>query len=105
MGWEKRERGAASYYTRSKRQDGRVIREYVGGGVLGQVAAQLDEYERRRREEQSRFWREEQERLQRNAAFLDEIAAAADTLVRAHLSACGFRQRKGEWRRQREQST
>jgi|SRR5215208_6767970 len=97
MGWEKRERGAASYYTRSKRQDGRVIREYVGGGVLGQVAAQLDEYERRRREEQ--------ERLQRNAAFLDDIAAAADTLVRAHLSACGFRQRKGEWRRQREQST
>ena len=31
--WERRERGGL-YYTRSRKEGGRVIREYVGGGIL-----------------------------------------------------------------------
>jgi hypothetical protein len=100
MGWETRERGG-QYYARSRRVDGRVRRVYVGGGILGKVAALKDEYERRLREEEAAFWREERERLEERTAFLKEVTAATDILVRAHLVAGGFHKRKGEWRRER----
>ncbi len=101
MGWEARERGTR-YYTRSKWVDGRVVREYIGGGPLGEVAAQLDEYERRQREEEDLYWKEERERLERNAAFLPQLEEAADILVRAHLLGSGCHYYRGEWRRARE---
>jgi len=61
VGWEARKKGTRRYYTRSRREDGRVVREYIGGGVLGRLAAQLDEIERRQREEETAYWRQEQE--------------------------------------------
>ena len=102
MGWETRKRGTGCYYTRSRREGGRVVREYIGGGtLLGRLAAQLDETERRQREEETAYWREERERLEQNAAFVGELEEAAEVLVRAHLLASGFHQHKGQWRRQR----
>ena len=61
MGWE--ERRGRLYYYRSVRQGKRVRKEYVGGGTLGQLAAELDELERLQREEEEASWREERERL------------------------------------------
>ena len=58
--WERRERGGL-YYTRSRKVNGQVVREYVGGGVLGQLAAFMDADERRRREEEAALWREERQ--------------------------------------------
>lgn len=102
MGWEQR-RGRLYYY-RSVRQGKRVRKEYVGGGTLGQLAAELDELERLQREEEEASWREERERLQRSAAFLQELEEAAEVLIRAQLLVSGFHKRKGEWRRLRERS-
>ena len=48
--WERRERGGL-YYTRSRKEGGRVVREYIGEGVLGEIAALEVDYERRQREE------------------------------------------------------
>ena len=104
MAWETQERGG-SYYTRSRRQDGQVVREYIGTGLIGQIAAQLDEYERRQKEEKRLYWKEKKERLEWDAAFLEELEEAAEILVRAELVLAGFRCRKGEWRREREHNT
>jgi hypothetical protein len=100
MAWEHRERGG-SYYTRSRRKDGRVVREYVGVGVLGEIAALEDEYERRRQEEEAAYWKEELERLEELSVPVLELSEAAEILVRAHLIACGYHRHKGEWRRAR----
>ena len=101
MGWETRARGVTSYYYRSVRKGERVRKEYVGGGALGEVAAELDEVKRRQREEEAAYWREERERLERSAAFLQELEEVAEILVRAHLLASGCHQHKGQWRKQR----
>jgi len=97
MAWEKRERGGV-YYTRSKKVGGRVVRQYLGGGTLGKIAALEHEYERRRREENAAYWKEETERLKRDVAFLQELEAAAKILATAHLLAAGYRRHKGQWR-------
>jgi len=99
--WERRERGGL-YYTRSRKDGGRVVREYVGGGVLGELAAQMDALERERREEQAARWREEQEELDALEAPVAELSEASDLLVRTALLASGYRQHnRGEWRLKR----
>jgi len=102
MGWE--ERRGRLYYYRSVRDGNCVRKEYVGGGSFGQLIAQLDELERLQREEEEASWREERERLERSAGFLQELEEAAQILIRAELLVAGFHKRKGEWRRLRERS-
>jgi hypothetical protein len=105
MAWEKRERGG-SYYTRSRKVNGRVVREYVGGGVLGELAAQIDAEERLRREVEAAAWREERERLEEFAGLVEELCDEVETIARATLLAAGYRRHKrGGWRRQRDRGT
>jgi hypothetical protein len=70
-------------------------------GVLGEIAALEDEYERRRQEEEAAYWKEELERLEELAAPVLELSEAAEILVRAHLIAAGYHRHKGEYRRAR----
>ncbi len=100
MGWETRQRGGA-YYTRSRWVDGKVVREYVGGGVIGRLAARQDELERLQREQEAARRKAERESLERSAGFLGELEDAAEVLVRAELLASGCHKHKGEWRRLR----
>jgi hypothetical protein len=80
-----------------------VVREYVGGGVLGEIAALEDEYERRRREEEAAFWKEERERLEGLMAPVDELCEAAEVLARASLLTAGYRRHnRGGWRKGRD---
>ena len=96
--WERRERGGL-YYTRSRKEGGRVLREYVGGGVLGELAARTDEIERRERERAAAD-REERKMLEALDAPLTEAWEATETLFRAALVAAGYRQHnRGEWRK------
>jgi hypothetical protein len=105
MAWENRARGGP-YYTRSQKLNGKVVREYVGSAVLGEIAARMDAEERLRREEEAATWREEQERLEELAGLVDELCEAVETVVRATLLAAGFRRHKrGEWRRRRDRGT
>lgn len=102
MAWERRERGGL-YYTRSRKENGRVVREYIGSGPVAVMAAQMDAIERERLAEKAVRWREEREELDALDDSVNEVAEASDLLVRAALVAAGYHQHnRGEWRRRRE---
>jgi hypothetical protein len=99
--WERRERGGL-YYTRSRKEGGRVVREYVGGGILGELAARMDAEERRRRQEEATAWREERKSLEALDAPVEELYRVTEILSRAVFVAAGYRQHnRGEWRMRR----
>ena len=101
MAWEKRERGGL-YYTRSRREGGRVVREYVGTGPDAEKAATLDDLQRRRREEEAATNREERERLDALEEPVEEFYEAVEVLVGAALLAAGYhKHERGEWRKRR----
>lgn len=100
MAWEERERGGR-YYTRSRREGGRVVPEYVGGGSLGELAVQMDAEERARREEEAARREEDRRRVEGLAAPVVGLSEAAEIVARAHLIAAGCHRHKGEWRRAR----
>jgi hypothetical protein len=102
MSWEQRE-GGGRYYTRSRREGGRIVREYIGTGPLAELVALQDEAERRRREEEARAWKREREDLEGLDAEAGELCELAEFLTRAALLAAGYRQHnRGEWRKPRE---
>ena len=104
MGWETRKRGGR-YYTRSRRVNGAVVREYIGSGRVAELVAEADALERRQRQFQRE---EEEEELQ---AMLEEWEEAdaplrdldnlCDALVRTALEGAGYHNHKGEWRKRR----
>lgn len=101
MSWETRERGGR-YYTRSRREGGRIVREYIGTGYVAELAAQLDELDRERRE-----WERIEQRIARSEAEIQEAPIKAlhddvELLARGALLAAGYhRHHGGEWRRKR----
>jgi len=101
VSWERRN-GGGWYYTRSRREGNRVVREYVGTGPLADLAAFQDEAGRLRREEEARAWRKEREDLEDLDATAGELFELAEILTRAALLVAGYRQHnRGEWRKPR----
>ena len=101
MAWETRQRGGR-YYTRSKKIGGRVVREYVGTGSIGERAATADARARAQRQAQQAAWQAEQERIELALAPLEAFCDVVETLARASLLLAGYhRHHRGEWRRKR----
>lgn len=101
MGWETRG-GRGAYYTRSKRVNGRVRREYVGGGIHGERAALIDAARRAHRETERAAWQAERDAADLLAGLVADHGVTVDGIARAALVASGFRQHhRGEWRRRR----
>ncbi len=97
MGWDK-----GRYYTRSKRVNGRVEREYWGRGKTGDLAARLHELERQPRLVEQEAKRARKAELDALDAPLNELSELADLLGRAALVVAGYHQhRRGEWRKRR----
>ena len=80
----------------------RVVREYIGGGLAGQLAAEGDRVERERREAEALREKQERQKLEDLASPVLELCEAAEILARAHLVAGGYRRVEGHWRRRRE---
>ncbi len=103
MAWEKRDRGGL-YYTRSRKVDGQVVREYIGGGAWGELAAQMDALKRCQRQEEVQALTEECKRIEALQTSLEELCEAAEVFTRATLLAAGYRRHnRGEWRRKRRE--
>jgi hypothetical protein len=100
MGWEKR--GENLYYYQSERDEaGKVRKRYVGGGEIAELVAHADATRRRVREKRREEGQAELERMRDLVAPAFELDEAADALLRAHLVAAGYRERKGQWRLRR----
>jgi hypothetical protein len=101
MGWDR-----GRYYSRSKKVNGRVVREYIGTGRVAELVAQMDALERQQRRLDAQVLQQEKIEL---AALDDDLKALTETtdlVARAALLAAGFRQHKrGEWRKRREQDS
>jgi hypothetical protein len=99
MAWEAR--GRRRYYTRSRRANGRVVREYVGAGPVAELAAAADALRRADRRAAAEARRAEQARWREALARLLELSRAVDVVVRAALLAGGFHRHDRTWRKKR----
>jgi hypothetical protein len=97
MAWERRGRGRR-YYTRSTRHAGKVVREYVGRGAAGELAAAEDALRRAQRQAERAAWLEGLARLD-GPAGLAEFNRACELLTSAALLADDCYRHYGTWRR------
>ena len=101
MAWEKREHSSNRYYTRSRRVDGRVVREYVGCGLLAELAAGVDAMQRIEAAMEREGLRQEAEEAQAIDRQLEEMGKLSDLLAQVVFWPAGYHRRKGEWRKRR----
>jgi hypothetical protein len=98
MAWETRN-GRGRYYTRSRKVGGRVLREYVGTGIPGELAAAADEEARALAQVRGEARRLERQEAARIEATLGAIAVLSNERMAEELDAAGYHSHKGEWRR------
>ena len=95
-------RGDREYYYRSRREGGRVVRDYYGSGDEARLAAAVDAERRRLRDRDREAKRVERAARATAEQLLNELAAGSDLLVAAALLAAGYhRHHMGEWRKRR----
>jgi len=102
MSWETRRSGPHRYYTRSRREGGRIVREYVGRGPHAELAAEADRIARAwaaEERELARSQREEEAEIEARVADADGVG---ELLARVALLATGHHHHHGgEWRKRR----
>ena len=101
MGWERRDRGGR-YYTRSRKVQGRVVREYVGTGPVAEMIAEIDNTKLAQRVARREALRAEQKRMASVEAPVSDLCDIGDLVARAALMLAGYhRHKRGEWRKRR----
>lgn len=101
MAWETRKGSSGSYYTRSKRVDGRVVREYIGTGEVALEVAELDAIEREQRQREKATFKVEKEAQSEIDLRIEEESKHISTLTDAILLVNGYHKHKGQWRKKR----
>jgi hypothetical protein len=100
MGWEIR--SGRRYFTRSRKVNGRVVRQYVGGGGFGELVAAADALRRADRRAEAAAFQAETARWEAALIPLLELIHLTDVLTKAALYAAGYRQHaRSSWRKKR----
>ncbi len=100
MAWE--QRGNQTYYYRSVRVNGRVVKEYAGGGLMGVLGEECDDERREQRAFERERDRAERERWAGLEGQTDELGRLVEALAGTALALAGYRRHdRGEWRKRR----
>lgn len=100
MGWEYR--GSNRYFYKARRVGRRVVKEYVGGGRVAELSAQLHGYEKQIARLAATEYLLDRIGREADAAFAVEFDALCGRAIGRWLTALGFhRHHRGAWRRRR----
>jgi hypothetical protein len=97
MAWEPRRNGR-TYYYRSRRVQGRVVKEYMGGSEHGRQAAAADQAARDSRRQAERLHKEKNKDVDALVIQLNEFDKLIEQLVTCQLICSGWRQHHRQWR-------
>ena len=100
MAWERRERGGL-YYTRTHRINGRQVRDYIGTGWIGLLAALEDAERRAERQRRRQAWISEKKSYRAVEDHLDALGDLCQEWIIRELNQAGYHQHRGEWRRRK----
>ena len=100
MAWE--QRGNGTYYYRKRREEGRVVSEYVGTGPRAVCLAEIDAGRRAEREALREAERREREALRETDRQFDAAGDLIRALMRGALLATGYHTHKRQWRKLNE---
>jgi hypothetical protein len=103
MGWETR--GNRLYYYVKRRESGRVISDYIGGGALAEMLAAINELEQQERDLERRHWQAERLAELATDRQLQQIGRLLRDLQAATLIAHGCRTHRRQWRKKRDGTT
>jgi hypothetical protein len=94
-------RGKQSYYYRSLRRNGKVVRQYVGKGEAAAEEAAATQRRRHEREAHRTAAHEYQQGHAEADAALDRLIEITDLLARATLTDLGYHLHARVWRKRR----
>ena len=105
MTWETRN-GQGRYYTRSRRVNGHVVREYFGTGLVGELAASEDAERRAKRLTERNAWNTLKQETERVERLVDHVSECVSAFTQTTLVSAGYyRHNRGEWRRRGGQTS
>lgn len=100
MSWETRKRGGR-YYTRSYRVNGHIVRKYIGGGRIGQLAQEMDALERNERLQRAKALHAEREQLAELDSLNEQFFTEVESIAKVTLREAGYHNHKGQWRKRK----
>jgi hypothetical protein len=101
MGWE--DRSGNRYYYRKRREGKRVISEYIGTGLAGELAEIFDAEEQHETEHKRRELRKQNQQAAAIDSQVNEVGKHARAIMQACLLLAGYHTHKGQWRKRRDE--
>jgi hypothetical protein len=97
MAWEKH--GERTYFYRSVRRDGKVVKVYYGAGPVGRLAAEVGALRRAERQAEADARKAQEDRLGAAVTLTRDLSEGCELLAAATLLAAGYhRPSRHKWR-------
>lgn len=100
MGWE--DRDGRQYYYRKRRQGKQVVSEYVGSGLVGDLAAISDHEEKFKTDVQSAQLHVQKAEFASLAGEIRQAEEYTKAFTRAVLLLAGYHAPRRQWRKRRK---